>query len=338
MKIGNLECYGIIYKIENTVNHKVYIGQTTRGFNERYCAEGKGIERVYNYHKQRKKYLQPYNEHLLNSIEKYGFKAFKVDEMFDIAFSEKELNKLEYMYIKIYNLTNNKYGYNNKDGGDCYKKNKRTLLKQHKISCTPIYSITDKIVFETENEAINFYKLNSKNIILNSIKNNRPLNINGKKIMFEKLDFYNCISYKRKGIICLNDNNIFGSLREATEYYNYKSTNIIKRRCDGKFKKIKDGRFFMYVNDYYDKLKDVTSDKNKKYIFNEYYNYKNDIYKNVKNLKEKKKIFLSQGYIINIILNMCKKYDIEYIKKYITDTYKVDFKISNKDIINIKNK
>lgn len=30
IKIGNLEVYGIIYKIENLVNHKVYIGQTTR--------------------------------------------------------------------------------------------------------------------------------------------------------------------------------------------------------------------------------------------------------------------------------------------------------------------
>ena len=29
LKIGNLETYGIIYKIENLVNGKVYIGQTT---------------------------------------------------------------------------------------------------------------------------------------------------------------------------------------------------------------------------------------------------------------------------------------------------------------------
>nr|DAX85667.1 MAG TPA: intron associated endonuclease [Caudoviricetes sp.] len=30
MKVGNLEVYGIIYKITNKVNGKVYIGQTAQ--------------------------------------------------------------------------------------------------------------------------------------------------------------------------------------------------------------------------------------------------------------------------------------------------------------------
>ena len=32
MKIGNLKIYGIIYKIQNKINNKVYIGQTISGF------------------------------------------------------------------------------------------------------------------------------------------------------------------------------------------------------------------------------------------------------------------------------------------------------------------
>lgn len=36
MKIGNLEVYGVIYKITNKVNNKVYIGQTVLGFKKRY--------------------------------------------------------------------------------------------------------------------------------------------------------------------------------------------------------------------------------------------------------------------------------------------------------------
>ena len=92
MKIGNVECYGIIYKIENLVNHKIYIGQTTRGFKYRYWCKGNGIERVYNYYIKQKSYNYGYNDHLLRSIKKYGFDNFKVDEVFDIAYSEQTLN------------------------------------------------------------------------------------------------------------------------------------------------------------------------------------------------------------------------------------------------------
>ena len=110
--------YGIIYLIRNKINNKCYIGQTInkRGFKGRYYFKGKGIERVYNYHKNYKLYGRDYyNAHLLNSIEKYGFDAFEVDEEFDIAYSKEELDKLEDMYIKIYDCIDN--GYNQKEGG-----------------------------------------------------------------------------------------------------------------------------------------------------------------------------------------------------------------------------
>ena len=62
MKIGNIECYGVIYKITNLVNRKCYIGQSTRKFKERYNYNGLTlIERVFNYHKGRKENGYCYN-------------------------------------------------------------------------------------------------------------------------------------------------------------------------------------------------------------------------------------------------------------------------------------
>ena len=118
MKIGNIECYGIIYKIKNKINGKVYIGQTKscRGFNGRYCANGTGVERVYNY------YLNNLgsgksNIHLIRSIAKYGIESFEVNEFLDIAFSKQELDIKEKCWISVYNTLDPRYGYNKRDGG-----------------------------------------------------------------------------------------------------------------------------------------------------------------------------------------------------------------------------
>ena len=45
MKIGNLEVYGIIYKITNIIDNKSSIGQTVNGFHKRYTSKGSGINR-----------------------------------------------------------------------------------------------------------------------------------------------------------------------------------------------------------------------------------------------------------------------------------------------------
>jgi len=117
MNIGNLEVYGIIYKVENLVNGKVYIGQTTedKGFDGRYCRKGEDVERVYKQNKRLKELGLSYNKHLLSSIEKYGFDNFKVDKELDYAFSRNELNIKEQCWISIFNSFNN--GYNNNHGG-----------------------------------------------------------------------------------------------------------------------------------------------------------------------------------------------------------------------------
>ena len=98
----------IIYKITNLINNKVYIGQTRRTFNERYCGKGVGISRVY--------WSTRCNSHLHTSIQKYGFDNFKV-EIIEQCNTIEELNQREKYYIALYKCTDPKCGYNYCEGG-----------------------------------------------------------------------------------------------------------------------------------------------------------------------------------------------------------------------------
>lgn len=93
--------YGIIYKITNTVDGKIYIGQTVRSFWERY--EG---------HLENTK-----NRHLKRAIQKYGVDAFEIVEVLDAAETKEELDAKEQYYIALYRSNERQYGYNIADGG-----------------------------------------------------------------------------------------------------------------------------------------------------------------------------------------------------------------------------
>ena len=122
--IDGKEYYGIIYKIENMVTHEIYIGQTSspRGFDGRYNFNGKDIERVYAYLKGNQDRNERHNQHLRRSIEKYGFNAFKVDKMIDVAYTLEELNEKETYYINKFDCF--KHGYNQTYGGDNFPRGK----------------------------------------------------------------------------------------------------------------------------------------------------------------------------------------------------------------------
>ena len=85
-----------IYKIENIVNHKVYIGQSVDV-----------IERLKGHIKNEG------NEHLRSSFEKYGFDNFS----FEVIKQTYDLDYWEIFLIQIYNATDNRYGYNIAIGG-----------------------------------------------------------------------------------------------------------------------------------------------------------------------------------------------------------------------------
>ena len=90
--------YGLIYKVVNTVNGKIYIGQTTRNINLRINAHNSS------------------GFCLHSAINKYGKENF-IWSILEHCDSKEELDEMEFHYIKQYNsLAPN--GYNLTLGGD----------------------------------------------------------------------------------------------------------------------------------------------------------------------------------------------------------------------------
>ena len=136
--IDGKEYYGVIYKIQNTITHEIYIGQTThpRGFNGRYDFKGNGIERVYKKLLGNETRGESHNQHLRRSIKKFGFDAFEVIEVFDTANTLEELNEKESYYIGLFDSYKN--GYNQSFGGDSvsgYERPKSKDCKNSKRVC-----------------------------------------------------------------------------------------------------------------------------------------------------------------------------------------------------------
>lgn len=216
MKVGNIEVYGIIYKITNKKNNKVYIGQTTRknGFNGRYPYKGKGIERVYNTYLSYKKSGGGFNEHLFRAIEKYGFDSFKVEERFDIAYSGEELNKLEEGYIREYKSYNSNYGYNNAFGGDNFKKTKESILRCKFKSGIPIYCIETKEIFLSIKDVARKCNTSCTTTISNQIKN---FGIYKKELDGKMFSFIKVANLHQKPVICLNNYKVYKTISKASK-------------------------------------------------------------------------------------------------------------------------
>lgn len=119
MQIGNLDVYGVIYKIKNKINNKVYIGQTVQGFDRRYK------NNIVDYSK---------NNHLISSIGKYGIKNFEIIKILDVAFSKIELDIKEISWIAIYKSNDENYGYNKTIGGSGVVLSEETKKKLGKLS------------------------------------------------------------------------------------------------------------------------------------------------------------------------------------------------------------
>ena len=194
MKIGNIKIYGVIYKIINKINGKVYIGQTIEGFNRRY----------------RKNFSKLHDGHLKNAINKYGIENFEIIKILDVAFSKKELDIKEKCWIKIFNSNNKKYGYNLTEGGSnasSYENKTEDEMKE----------IKEKLRQSKIGENNPMYGKNSWDYMSEEDKIKRK----------EKQ-----IKTRSKSVICLTTKRIFCSVKEAEEYYKI-NKSCIHKCCKG---------------------------------------------------------------------------------------------------------
>lgn len=109
--------YGQVYCITNNITNKRYIGITVKKdvLKDRY----KGS------------LLKSHNEHLRNSVLKYGEDNFSID-ILDIAYSEEELMQKEVEYIEKFDTRNADKGYNKREGGYGRRLNEEELIKRGK--------------------------------------------------------------------------------------------------------------------------------------------------------------------------------------------------------------
>jgi group I intron endonuclease len=122
--------YGCVYKIENLVNGKIYIGQTVRSSRIR--------ETEHFYRLSRKIHNNP---HLQNAFNKYGESNF-IFAVLNYDDSKEVLDKLEDDYIEYYESLNPEKGYNLRTGGKTGKLSEMTrkrMSEARKGEKNPMY-------------------------------------------------------------------------------------------------------------------------------------------------------------------------------------------------------
>ena len=230
MKIGNLKVYGIVYKITNKINKKVYIGITKQknGFKDRYHRSGKGIERVYKYHKKRKEHNRTENKELLSDIEYYGLNAFEVIEIFDVAFTMEELKIKEKSWIAIYDSFNNGY---NGDKGGLYDGEAIGTIRE-------VICLNDMKVYKNAMVVSDTYEV-SYSFLIDKLKTDISNIATIKGYSFMYYENYNKLNYNDKirysyieidtrdtRVVCLNNGEIYENAKYLEDKFGFFESNI----------------------------------------------------------------------------------------------------------------
>ena len=190
--------YGIIYKVTNQQNKKIYIGQTVQTLAER---------RNNHYYKARQ--VNEYNTHFINALRKYPKESF-IWEAIDEAQSQDELNNKEKYWINYYNSIEK--GYNTKDGGE-------TIV------------VTEKFLKQCGSHP--FYAFDLKGNKLGEFLNQREF---ARQHHMSKGDIYRMLNnqlYYSNGVICISKDSFTKQrLQECVEVAKGKTTPFIARKIE----------------------------------------------------------------------------------------------------------
>ena len=194
-----------IYKIVNTLNDKVYIGQTIN------------IDFRFYEHKRKLRLKQHYNSYLQNAYNKYG-ECFSYEIIEECSL--EELDEREIYWINYYKSNNREYGYNIMSGGQSNRCNAQE--SRDKIS-KPVLCIETDIVYPSIEEAQR--QTGFGNISLACRRKIKHVHHTHwcfvedateehiKEILSEKKK----VTKRMKPILCVETGEIFMSLTEASE-------------------------------------------------------------------------------------------------------------------------
>jgi len=208
----------LVYTITNTLNNKIYVGQTTRSLEVRWSE-----------HKAAIKYR---NEPLYRAMRKYGVGDFRIQQI-DTANSLEELNKKEAYYIKLYR----KNGIYNVDlGGRNHKRSETTKLKMStnkRGKKNPGVSISNKHRIGMAKSNVGYFG--------NTNRVGKKMSETSKAVISKSLLGNN---RRSRSIVCINTGVLFISIVEAARVMSLDSRSI-HRVLSGEYRHTK-GYFFKY--------------------------------------------------------------------------------------------
>lgn len=209
-----------IYKIENKLNHKIYIGQSIdikKRWREHNFA---------SFHPSSK----DYNMVIHKAIRKYGKSKFDYSIIEEC--SKEELNSREIYWINFFDSYN--HGYNCSKGGTDYT---------HMGNPIELYDYNGKFImgFPNTAEAAKYLKVSYNTVY--AVLQGKRLSVKGYQIKRKKdpkiiKEYKNRQGGKIKVIMMNDDNNIINSFESATEAARQMSLDpsCITKCCKGKLK------------------------------------------------------------------------------------------------------